>query len=367
MSSVISIQKSEKANLSNSQKTFNRLKKKIESLQNDLRQLTQELDRCHHFFLERIHPKKEIILIRTQEFVMRMYRFYKEVNQLTKKDRDTLKKLILEKAEIILKSAAYVKTDPAIGAIFEDLTGKPYVSAAENSINRLKEEMEEYFGEMGMDIDLSNIDSTDDEFDIKRKIMEAMASAGIEQEESSEHKPKSKKEIQKEKKAKELEEVQKKGLGGIFKQLAKAFHPDLEQDPAKKIEKEQLMKRLTCAYESNDLHALISLEIEWISRSDEQKKNKTDEQLNIYNSILKDQIEELETDMQMTLFHPKYHPIHAYISESPHLGMPKLMRMDQELASDVKSFQHLLVQLKGKNGEHIIRDIIQDYARVRRS
>lgn len=43
-------------------------------------------------------------------------------------------------------------------------------------------------------------------------------------------KPKTKKELIKEQKARELEILQNKGLNSIYKRLAKGLHPDLEQN-----------------------------------------------------------------------------------------------------------------------------------------
>lgn len=68
-----------------------------------------------------------------------------------------------------------------------------------------------------------------------------------------------------------MEEMQEKGINSIYKQLTKVFHPDLEHDSAQKAHKEELMKRLTTAYKSNDLYALVILAMEWMNGSNNGK------------------------------------------------------------------------------------------------
>ena len=98
----------------------------------------------------------------------------------------------------------------------------------------MKNRMEELFKESGVNIDLSKINLGDDEQDIAAKVFAAMDEAMSGMEDAPPNKPKSKREIQKEQeKAQELEALQKKELSSIYKQLAKEFHPDLEQDEAK--------------------------------------------------------------------------------------------------------------------------------------
>ena len=57
------------------------------------------------------------------------------------------------------------------------------------------------------------------------------------------------------------------------------------------------MKRLTSAYDNGDLHALLLLEMEWMNRTSGQGKVQSDDQLKIYNSLLKDQIASLEENI----------------------------------------------------------------------
>ena len=46
--------------------------------------------------------------------------------------------------------------------------------------------------------------------------------------------------------------------------LAKMLHSDLETDETLKLEREELMKKVTAAYQDKDLNTLLKLEIEII-------------------------------------------------------------------------------------------------------
>ena len=45
----------------------------------------------------------------------------------------------------------------------------------------------------------------------------------------------------------------------VYRQLARAHHPDLERDPAQQRAKTELMQEITAAYEAGDLYALLQL------------------------------------------------------------------------------------------------------------
>lgn len=105
---------------------------------------------------------------------------------------------------------------------------------------------------------------------------------------------------------KEKEILKQKNIGSIYKQLAKLFHPDLEQDPDKKLEKEMLMKELTVAYAAKDLHTLLRLELSWIQKEENNAANMASEKLAIYNEILKEQVAELKAQLDRIPHHPQY-------------------------------------------------------------
>ncbi|WP_338760905.1 hypothetical protein WAF17_14455 [Bernardetia sp. ABR2-2B] len=90
----------------------------------------------------------------------------------------------------------------------------------------------------------------------------------------------------------------------LYTRLAKDLHPDLEQDEKRKVEKNEVMRRLTEAYKNEDLYELLQIQFEYNADSSE---NYTDalpeEQLKVINETLLSQIKKLQEDYkEMTVF-----------------------------------------------------------------
>jgi len=367
MPTAIQLKNSEKATLSNTQKTFKKLKKKIETLQQKLKRVHRDLDQCLEFYQQRIYPEKKVLISALVELVKGLYQHYKTSKQLTEEDLELFKELILDKIREILHSTSYKEVDPEIGAIFQDLEGRSLDEVAAIELENLKAEMQEMFEATGVDVDFSSIGMKDDEQGFMRKMFEAMAAAeeAFEATEEEEERclPKNKKQKQLEQRTEELAALQNKEVKSIYKLLAKEFHPDLEQDPKEKIEKEELMKKLTCAYESNDLHALLLLKMERMNQSNNEEKIGGDEQLKVYNSILKNQVEELQDEIEVAVQNPKYSAIQVYLEEvRPSSNTLHVLR---SVYSRVQQDQGYLMkinrELKGPRAKQLVQEIIQAY------
>ena len=96
--------------------------------------------------------------------------------------------------------------------------------------------------------------------------------------------------------AKEMAEQQKttKSVRAVYMDLVKAFHPDLEKDEAEKLRKTDIMQQVTQAYHENNLLKLLKLQIDLDRIDQDQLENLSKNQLNYYNKVLKQQVEELE-------------------------------------------------------------------------
>ncbi|MCE7063735.1 hypothetical protein [Dyadobacter sp. CY326] len=96
--------------------------------------------------------------------------------------------------------------------------------------------------------------------------------------------------------AKQAAEQQKstKSVRTVYMDLVKTFHPDLEKDEAEKLRKTEIMQQVTQAYQENNLLKLLKLQIELDRIDQDQLENLSKNQLNYYNKVLKQQVEELE-------------------------------------------------------------------------
>ncbi len=364
MSAIISFKKKPaKTSLSSSERTFKRLKGKIELLQQQLQARSQEFDKCLLYHHEKIQPAKMQFILASQKLIKIMYGYYKLPSALSKKERNILKKLIIHKMQQLFEMISFKEADPEICALFEDLHGMSYQELLADEINDLKSSMQANFKQEGVDIDLSDVDFTDDPYVVRQKIFEAMQEAAANREEEV-SKPKSKSQLQKERKEQDLETLKKKGLNSIYKQLAKSFHPDLEQDLELRGEKEKLMKKLTAAYRGEDLYALLSLEMEWMSRSATQEKVTTEDQFKGYNALLKEQVKTLQKEIDTVLLNPKYLSIHAYLAEHMSDGIEDGMLLSQmlhrQVLTDIKHTKDFIDQLQSSQGKAVVKSLIRE-------
>lgn len=352
--------------LSPSQKTFNRLRKKIETLQKKLQQEHQQLDHSLAFYQEKIQPAQKKWYQVLSEVVKLAYEQYQKPKHFSPKERNILKEFLLNKINEIFSSTPLDEHEIEMRSIFEDLSGLSYQEILSEGFSNMKQEIEDMFKENGVDVDLSHINMTENTEEIERQFFDAMFDAKqmmeeLEEQEEPVIKPKTKKQLQKEAKVQELEKLQQKGIGTIYKQLAKIFHPDLEHSSERKAEKEQLMKQLTSAYENNDLHTLLMLEMEWMNPSEEDAKAQSDELLKIYNSILKEQVATLQESIEMAFLHPKYVSIQSYATH-PFFGVTFVLEMTYNtLREDLRNCQRIIKSLQSPESAKTIRQIIREY------
>lgn len=357
MSALVQLETETKSTLSTPQKTFNRLQKKITLLQHELQRVRQELDACMLFCTYHIQPLEQTVVEALQAFVKIMYGHYKNLRGLSKKERRLIKTILLDQIDHIFSFVSPHQADPEICAIVKEFEGFDCNEHATSAFNDMKEEMQEMLQNEGIDVDFSQIEATDDDEDTMRKLLEAVNIARAAFEKESPIKQKTKKQLEKELKAQELETLQKKGLGTIYKQLAKAFHPDLELDPEQKVEKEKLMKSLTVAYDHGDLHTLLSLEMRWMNRSDEHG----DAQLKIYNSILKDQVETLQESIDRACLDPQYFSIQQYRMDGVSDKMRFLQEVHCRLNKKARHFCKVVQDLRSGESTNVVRAILLEY------
>lgn len=355
MSAVIQAKK-QKTQESKSKTTFNRLRKSIEKLENELKTVNTSLDECLSIYQKNVQPSERTLGNVFKEIVKNLYEHYQNDKRFKKKEKEALKNIILDKIQNIIELGSFDIQDVEIKTIVQDLEGVNFDEIKIEQMNEFKEEMIEKFQEQGIDIDLSSFSAADNQEDIMRKFAEALARAKENVRDDFEEKPKTKKQLDLEAKEKKLEALQKQGLSGIYKQLAKVLHPDLEQDPSLKKEKEQLMKKLTTAYDNKDLHTLLQLELEWMSGSN-AKKEQTEDQLKIFNALLKQQVNELKSEMDRVFENPKYQSIQRYLCGSAYETLFKLTIFNDRLKNDINDFKKELKMLQ--NGDRTIREIIR--------
>ena len=83
----------------------------------------------------------------------------------------------------------------------------------------------------------------------------------------------------------------------LYRKLASALHPDRETDPQERDRKTVLMQRVNQAYDKNNLLQLLELQLELEHIDQSALNNLSEDRLKHYNQILKDQLAELDLEL----------------------------------------------------------------------
>ena len=354
------IGKKTKQKLNPKQRTFNRLIKKLEKLRVEKDKTTAELNEKLNYYGKHISPLELNIAALHKESAKIFHKFYREKKSFSEPDKDILIGMMAMQLNEFSKFGSE-EPDDELKEIFELIEGESFDEAAESDFQAMKEDMSETFKEMGFDIDLDDFNSDLSEEEMMRKMFEMLGDAKEQSEAKAAAEPKrkkTKKQIEKEEREKQIEEAKNKSIAGVYKSLAKVFHPDLERDAERRLEKEGLMKQLTAAYKDNDLHTLLRLELEWLQKEESDLDKLSDEKLEIYNRALKEQTEELEAEIYITVQHPRYFPLQKYARFFGIEGV-NLKQEKKNLEAKIKWMAADIEELKGKSSLKKLKEIIR--------
>jgi hypothetical protein len=125
-------------------------------------------------------------------------------------------------------------------------------------------------------------------------------------------KKKTRKQIKEEENLKAEENIKNRSIRSIYIMLAKVLHPDAETDPTLKIGKEEIMKKVTFAYEQKDLPTLLKLEMEWVNKEALYLEKINENKLDSYINLLKERISVLEKEKSELYSNPRYSSLYKY-------------------------------------------------------
>lgn len=355
---IISIPK--KQPLSKQQQSFNKLVKKIERLRLELKQTSEDLDEKLMYYGKTLYPLEQELATKQKEVVKLLFPYFTNTKSILKAQRKSLKRFLSDQLKEIF-SLNDADPDPELKAIFKKVNGISYDDAGNHHFETVKEEMEDMFEEFGFDVDLKDLNKNMSEEEMIAKL-KSLQDEFLMQEKNRNSKKfsrkKTPKQREKEEKEKQLEEARNKNISSIYKQLAKVLHPDLELDENIKMQKEILMKRLTVAYNNNDLLTLLHLELEWIDHEKQNTDNLSNEKLAIYNEVLKEQVEDLERQKFTLMQHPRFQPLFRYCNFFSLGKMFNLSAEKKQLEETLRNLKQSIVNLKGKNSLREVKNII---------
>lgn len=316
---------------------FNGLLKKIEKAQAGILEKEKNLDDILRYYRVELLPELKELTNARIDFVPALYEVFRHGN-LKPADASILE-LILN--ETISEVGFHSDMPDALKKIYSEINQSDFEVDFEESFNEQVADLEMYFHSQGLKIDLSDLNSKMNEAEFMSAVGKKLASALPDIEE----KVKAKKPRKKSSKAQEKEENQLKmvelrnrSITSIYRELAKMLHPDLEMDASVKLEKEELMKKLTIAYENQDLFTLIKLELQWLNRAERPMEKMGDDIMKAFNEQLKAQLTQLELELEQMDFAPRYFEL-TKLNE----GLPILIVPWKEMKT---SFIHLTQSIR---------------------
>lgn len=259
-----------KSSLSKEQKTFNKLIQQIATLRQELAELTDVLDKQRQHYIKHIYPFVQQLTDLRGQLAVLMNGFMTISKGLSDHEKEDLRLLILQLLKDIFR---FQQGDPEgeLLDIFNALSEITYHDMNEAYLSKLRA------AAATEETDIVPVSKVSD-----------------------------KRQKYKEEKERLLDALRRKNIQQLYRQLAKFFHPDLEQDPTKIQLKEELMKQLVIAKEKEDLLSMLQLEIQWIEQEDRHPDSLTNDKLHLYNTTLKEQVKELQQEINSLFDHPKY-------------------------------------------------------------
>jgi uncharacterized protein YihD (DUF1040 family) len=274
------------------QKNFNRLIKQIEARRAQLADWGEAIPAFRQRYGRDLHPLLEQERALKAQLAEHLDWGYDQKG-LTKTERHKLSALIIDLALDLLGQDG---PDAAMKALYNKHSRSDFDAEESAQREQIKALLEDTLGvELGDDLDLSSPESL---FEGLRAQFEAKQQARAER--AKRRKPSAKqqaKEAQREADAKQVSQ----SIREVYRKLASALHPDRESDPEERQRKTALMQTANEAYERGALLELLELQLRLEHIDEAHLANLGGERLKHYIKILKDQVRELDSELQRTL------------------------------------------------------------------
>jgi hypothetical protein len=280
------------------QKAFRNNLRKIDKLKMKLWFIRQATALCKEAYLTKIDPLQEVYVQKRAEIVKLFHQAYPRLSSKLQKQAE----VVIERLSFILIEEGCKELE-AIHDQYADMT----IAEVEEQKNELSLSlMRGFFETVSGNVDVSDIGKdakTPEEY--KKAVMEAFNSEAFQEQfeqaqTASKSKTRKKRDEKIEARHKEAFSMMNKTLRSLYVELVKEHHPDREQNETLKLEKTDLMKKITEAYEKNDLATLLELQITYLEKEEEAFVALPDERLKIFNKIFSQQIAELSQQVEIS-------------------------------------------------------------------
>jgi hypothetical protein len=286
----------DKLALSKGQKAFNSLIRQIEKRRKQLRAWETVTPTFQQRYVNELLPLERTsttLQIRMVHFLDQAY----AQKELTKAER---RKMVIVIANL---AGDLIDEDEDEGkelkAIYDKYSPTNYDSQMAAEVDGMKSMLETVLGvDLGDDLDLSSPEDLLQR--AQAHIQQGQAEAAAKNAERDVQRAKRKKSPRQqaaEARAQEQQAQISLSIREVYRKLASTLHPDREPDPQERDRKTRLMQRVNEAYQKNNLLQLLELQLELEHIDQHAFNSMSEERLKHYNTILKEQVRELDQEI----------------------------------------------------------------------
>jgi hypothetical protein len=327
---------SDKKVLSNGQKRFNSLIKRLETK----RKLLQHWQETFPVYRQRVLTEYDSLYDeynqQRAELVFLFDAAYPK-KTFTKTDKRKLKHLICSITEELISYDVEEMKE-----IYNKYSKVDFDSIDKETDEQVGQMMKAMFEEMmGVEIDDDVDVSSPEKFQaaLQEKLAEKEEQERLAEEKRRKRK-KSARQLAKEARVEQEEQNISKSIQEVYRKLAAALHPDLATDSEEKARKTKLMQQVNVAYKEKDLLRLLELQLELEHIDQEHLNGLAEEKIQYFNKILQSQLKELEQEIE-------------------------IIEYQAQAASDCMSFGPLKPEQLIKKLDEDIEDVKDDISRIK--
>jgi hypothetical protein len=345
--------------LSKNQQLFNKLTKRIETLEKDIDSEEQKLNKLLEIHSKEITPVETSIANTRLQLAMTLDKAT-ERNKFTKKQTENIREAILTFCNDAFR---FIEPNPEQESLYNKWSRVSYKEELEQQESETKEMFSEMMNDMfGMNVDMDDLEGPDGFARFQEKMKDKFEQA--QQKNQQKNQKKSQKAQAKEEAQKAKEELKNKSIRSIYIALAKLLHPDTETDPMLKAEKEEIMKQVTVAYDNKDLVALLKLEMEWVHKTSEHLEKMTDDKLKLYIGALKEQVAELEMEKFNLCNNPRYAQVSAYADMPEKYALNQIKKQKSNFKGILSSLNHFIEEFRSQNTKKQIVEFVSEFCEI---
>ncbi len=356
---IIQITKA-KAEQTKGQKDFNRLVKKIETLEKNISDYRGAMIKIQQRVTIDLMPVRQQYFEQRAQLVYRFDRAH-DSTLYKKPEKKKLAYLIQDIAFEVIDAGGIEELKPIYDKYSQD---GGYDAINEEANQEVAERMKNLFSMFGIDLG-DDVDMSDPE-KMQEKLHQKMAEQQAvfeqqdrENQERRAKRPKTQKQIEREEK-KEIETRNiTKAVRTIYMDLVKAFHPDRETEEEEKNRKTEIMQRVTEAYEKNDVLGLLRLQLKFERIDQSHIESLAEDHLKYYNKILREQTKELEDEydgLQMQAHAMSGQPV--YMVSNP-FGLE--FAFEQQIKEYKKTIKDIKKDLKDFQNDEVLRVFLKSF------